>query len=337
MAKRRLTKQQRVRISANQQNDSAEQLSGSGQAVSVRGLVISHFGQQLEVEPLEDVEPLKDMGGPGVATIRCFQRTNLPSIVTGDKVRFQTDSHETGVILSAEPRSNVFARPGFKGLIKPVAANIDIVVVVIAVLPEPFMNLTDRYLVAIESLGLKPLIVLNKSDLITPENTAQMDNMMSIYDSVGYDTCRISADNGIGLDSLEAKLAGKTTVLVGQSGVGKSSLVNALSRQDSAAVGRLSIGKEKGTHTTTTARLFHLGKFDLVDSPGIREFNLGHIDNDQLIAGYPELKDLKGSCKFRDCAHQSEPGCAILAGVEAGRISKERLSNYFQILQTIAN
>lgn len=333
MAKRRLTKQQRVRISANQQNESAEPITGSGQAAALKGLVISHFGQQLEVEPLEE---LGDSDGSTSETIRCFQRTNLPSLVTGDRVRFQTDTHETGVILSAEPRSNVFARPGFKGLIKPVAANIDIVVVVIAVLPEPFMNLTDRYLVAIESLGLKPLIVLNKADLVTEGNAAQMDNMMSIYASIGYETCRISADNGIGLDLLEAKLAGKTTVLVGQSGVGKSSLVNALSQQNSAAVGRLSIGKEKGTHTTTTARLFHLGKFDLVDSPGIREFNLGHIDNEQLISGYPELKALKGSCKFRDCAHQSEPGCAILAGVEAGSISKERLGNYFQILQTIA-
>lgn len=330
MAKRKLTKQQQVRISANQQNESADKESlGNGHSSS-RGLVISHFGQQLEVEPLS-------RSGAATSTIRCFQRTNLPSLVTGDRVTYQTDTQDTGVILSAEPRANVFARPGFKGQIKPVAANIDIVVVVIAVLPEPFMNLTDRYLVAIESLGLKPLIVLNKADLVTAENSSSIDSMMSIYKSIGYDTCRVSANAGTGLEELSQKLAGKTTVLVGQSGVGKSSLVNGLSKQDAAAVGRLSIGKEKGTHTTTTARLFHLGEFDLVDSPGIREFNLGHIESDQLIAGYPELRELKGNCKFRDCRHQSEPGCAILAGLEAGLISKQRLSNYFQILQTIAN
>ncbi|MFK7865715.1 MAG: small ribosomal subunit biogenesis GTPase RsgA [Pseudohongiellaceae bacterium] len=330
MVKRKLTKQQRVRISANQQNESEAREMEGGDTLSRKGLVISHFGQQLEVEPLSGSHTSR-------STIRCFQRTNLPSLVTGDKVIFQADSEDTGIILSAEPRVNVFARPGFKGQIKPVAANIDIVVVVVAVLPEPFTNLTDRYLVAIESLGLKPLIVLNKADLVTKENAASIDSMMSMYQSIGYATRKVSADTGVGLDKLGQLLSGKTTVLVGQSGVGKSSLVNGLSQQDNALVGRLSVGKEKGTHTTTTARLFHLGEFDLVDSPGIREFNLGHIEHSQLIAGYPELNALKGSCKFRDCGHQSEPGCAILAGVQEGLVFPQRLSNYFQILQTIAN
>ncbi len=327
MAKRKLTKQQQVRISANQLTESSSSSSEGDDNTVLQGLVISHFGQQLEIEPLE--------GSLQNQTVRCFQRANLPRLVTGDKVLFQLDSQDTGVILSAQPRNNVFARPGFKGLIKPVAANIDKVLVVIAVLPEPFMNLTDRYLVAIESLNLDPIIVLNKADLVTEKNRSNIDNMMSIYKGIGYDTHRVSASTGIGMAELESQLAGLTTVLVGQSGVGKSSLVNSLSRQDSAAVGRLSIGKEKGTHTTTTARLFHLGTFDLVDSPGIREFNLGHIEPTLLIDGYRELRALKGQCKFRDCAHQSEPECAILAAVENGLVSRERLSNYFQILQSI--
>ena len=329
MAKRKLTKQQQVRISANQLTESAGTPVDGDAAPTLQGLVISHFGQQLEIEPLEG--SLKNQ------TVRCFQRANLPRLVTGDRVRFQLDSQDTGVILSAQPRNNVFARPGFKGLIKPVAANIDKVLVVIAVLPEPFMNLTDRYLVAIESLNLDPIVVLNKSDLVSEKNRTHIDNMMSIYESIGYNTHRVSASTGAGMAQLESELAGLTTVLVGQSGVGKSSLVNSLSRQDSAAVGRLSIGKEKGTHTTTTARLFHLGSFDLVDSPGIREFNLGHIEPNQLINGYRELRALKGLCKFRVCAHQSEPECAILAAVEDGLVSPERLGNYFQIFQSIGN
>lgn len=327
MAKRKLTKQQQVRISANQLNESENDGGDSDSSSALRGLVISHFGQQLEIEPLE--------GDLLNQTVRCYQRANLPRLVTGDRVRFQLDSDETGVIVSAETRNNVFARPGFKGQIKPVAANIDKVLVVIAVLPEPFMNLTDRYLVAIESLGLDPIIVLNKSDLVNEENRSTIDNMMSVYKDIGYDTHRVSASTGLGMAQLETELTDKTTVLVGQSGVGKSSLVNSLTREDSAAVGRLSIGKEKGTHTTTTARLFHLGSFDLVDSPGIREFNLGHIEPDQLIFGYRELRALKGQCKFRDCSHQSEPECAIQSALEAGTVSRERISNYFQILQSI--
>ena len=297
-----------MRISANQLTEPSSSSSEGDDAAVLQGLVISHFGQQLEIEPLE--------GSLQNQTVRCFQRANLPRLVTGDKVLFQLDSQDTGVILSAQPRNNVFARPGFKGLIKPVAANIDKVLVVIAVLPEPFMNLTDRYLVAIESLNLDPIIVLNKADLVNEKNRPHIDNMMSIYKGIGYDTHRVSASTGMGMAELESELAG-------------------LSRQDSAAVGRLSIGKEKGTHTTTTARLFHLGTFDLVDSPGIREFNLGHIEPTLLIEGYRELSALKGQCKFRDCAHQSEPACAILAAVENGLVSRERLSNYFQILQSI--
>lgn len=330
MAKRKLTKQQQVRISANQNfNPDTDDASAENSNQSMLGLVISHFGQQLEIEPLD--QNWSD------GTVRCFQRTNLPPLVTGDRVRFQLDGANTGVILAAEKRRNQFARPGFKGQIKPVAANIDAVLVVFAVLPEPFMNLTDRYLVAIESLGLDAIVVLNKSDLVDDANRGHIDNIMSIYTDIGYPTYRVSVITGQGIPELESALTGKTTVFVGQSGVGKSSLINRLSDNESALVGRLSVGKEKGTHTTTTAKLFHLGNCDLVDSPGIREFNLGHIDPEKLIAGFRELNAFRGQCKFRDCSHQQEPDCAIQEAVANGAVSKERLANYFQILQSNAN
>ena len=328
MANRKLTKQQQSRISAKQSNDLDDDNTIEGLDQSTLGLVISHFGQQLEIEPLLDSEPGTEIG----ATVRCFQRSNLPQLVTGDRVRFKQNDDETGIVLAVEPRTNEFLRPGFKGKLKPVAANIDKVILVVAVLPEPFTNLIDRYLTAIESLNLKVLIVLNKTDLINDENRQHIDNMMSIYTRAGYDLIQVSANDGGGIAELEHALAGKTTVLVGQSGVGKSSLVNRLGGNLMADVGALSIGKEKGTHTTTTARLFHLNRFDVIDSPGIREFSLGHITNEQLIQGYPELFDYAQRCKFRDCSHRSEPECALQAALNDGLISAERLNNYFQIL-----
>lgn len=330
MSKRKLSKQQQTRITANQSNelssdDSSEDLSALNQ-----GLVISHFGQQLEVEPLY---PSDD--GSIEPTVRCFQRSNLPQLVTGDRVRFQRSEDGTAVVLAVEPRENEFYRPGFKGKLKPVAANIDTVLLVVACLPQLFSNLIDRYLVAIEALGLNVTIVLNKVDAISESEKPNIDNIMSIYEALGYDLHRVSAETGEGIDALEVALKGKTTVLVGQSGVGKSSLVNRLSKQHSAEVGPLSIGKEKGTHTTTTARLFHLPVCDLIDSPGIREFALGHISPDQLINGYPELSERAQFCKFRDCSHKSEPECAIQIALENNEIARERVNNYFQILDSI--
>jgi ribosome biogenesis GTPase len=328
MASRKLTKQQQSRIAAKQSNDLIEASELEGLDQTALGLVISHFGQQLEIEPLATVAGQ----GDACATVRCFQRTNLPQLVTGDRVRFKQNEDETGIVLAVEPRKNEFLRPGFKGKLKPVAANIDKVILVIAVLPEPFTNLIDRYLTAIESLNLNVLIVFNKTDLITHENHEHIDNMMAIYTRAGYDVIRVSATDGAGIAELENALAGQTTVLVGQSGVGKSSLVNRLGGELMADVGGLSIGKEKGTHTTTTARLFHLNRFDVIDSPGIREFNLGHISTEQLIQGYPELFNYARQCKFRDCSHRTEPECALQAALEDGLISAERLNNYFQIL-----
>jgi ribosome biogenesis GTPase len=229
----------------------------------------------------------------------------------------------------------VFCRPGASGQLKPVAANIDLVLVVLAPRPEPFLNLLDRYLVAVENLSLKPLIVINKSDLRDTEPVPVIDTVLEDYPALGYDVLEISAHAGLGLGRLKAALAGKTTVVVGQSGVGKSSLVNALSTEISARVGGLSGGAGKGTHTTTAAQLFHLDGFNLIDSPGIREFGLWHISPAQLLDGFVEFRPYLGQCKFRDCSHNNEPGCALRAAVATGAIQAYRLENCFQILASL--
>ena len=336
MSKRRLSKQQQLRIAEKQKKEvnSVEQRGDSAPAIrnKCNGRVISHFGRQLEVESLRP----EDRGH----VLRCHQRTNLPPLVTGDLVVWEQDSNASGVIVAAEQRRSLFVRPDTTGKPKPVAANIDVVLVVFAVIPEAFMNLIDRYLVAIEGLGLQALLVLNKIDLLkglSEADRGSLDNMLTIYGKLDYRVFQVSTETGAGISELEAALNGKTTVLVGQSGVGKSSLVNRLGLRDVAGVGELSRGKSKGTHKTSTARLFHLKHCDLIDSPGIREFHLGHVSPQELLAGFREMREPASHCNFRDCSHQREPGCAIQAALANGRINQERLDSYFRILNSIEN
>lgn len=345
MSKRRLSKQQQTRIAKNQHGqfagDTPVESGKSGAGIEqCNGRVISHFGKQLDVESFDS-----DTQGQ---VVRCHQRANLPRLVTGDYVLWEYDREgdgesdqdrlkaRTGVILALGERSSIFARPTSQHTLKPIAANIDLVMVVIAPLPEPFMNLIDRYLVAVACLGLEPMLVMNKTDLSTNDSKSELDNMLSLYETIGYEIHRVSAVDGAGVDRLEQSLKGKTAVLVGQSGVGKSSLINRLGPDIDAEVGPLSAAKAKGTHTTTTSTLFHLDSYDLVDSPGIREFSLGNIDQHQLFDGFPELRKLAGKCKFRDCSHRVEPGCVIQAAVDSGQIFPQRLDSYFQILQTLS-
>ena len=326
MAKRRLSKQQLGRIAKNQETDSL-----------VNGVIIRHFGKQLDVEVVDDAGKT----GSTPAIVRCHQRANLPTLVTGDRVTWEPGDDGVGVITALAERRSVFARPGFAGVVKPMASNIDVVLVVIAPTPMPHANLIDRYLVAIEALNLKPLLLLNKCDLLDScEDPQAIAELVDLYRQLNYPVLAVSALQSDSLEALREKLQGHTTVLVGQSGVGKSSLVNGLGgdledASQLAQVGELSEFHEKGMHTTTTSVLFHLDGFDLIDSPGIREFGLGHISPQEVLEGFVELREIAPLCKFRDCAHQGEPGCAIEAALDAGEVHPARLNSYFQIIDSL--
>jgi ribosome biogenesis GTPase / thiamine phosphate phosphatase len=331
MNKRRLSKHQLARISQNQQKELAQEDSdGLDVQTSVdkcNGRVISHYGQHVDVESILE----EDTG----RVIRCTQRSNLPKLVTGDLVVWSDDGADAGVIVALGQRRNCFGRPSPEGQFKAVASNIDLVLVVFASSPTPHISLIDRYLVAIEQLGLEAVLVLNKLDLLAPAELADLDNMLSVYEDIGYSVYKVSAEDGRGMSELAKRLDSQTTILVGQSGVGKSSLVNELSSGSLADVGALSETWDRGTHTTTTSSLYHMPGFDLIDSPGIREFGLGHIDEKQVFEGFIEFRPLAGACKFRDCSHRQEPGCAIQAAVEAGEIKVERVDSYFRILDSL--
>lgn len=244
-------------------------------------------------------------------------------------------SQHLGVVTALLPRQTLLVRPDPYGKLKPVAANIDRILLVISPFPEPSALLVDRYLVACELTGIRPVILLNKSDLITPDTAPALDALLAQYEAIGYETRRISAGTGH-LEDLSSLIGGRTVVFVGQSGVGKSSIVNVLLPDAAQKVGALSDYSRLGQHTTTTARLFHLpGGGILIDSPGIREFGLWHIDEAQLMDGYVEFQPFLGSCRFRNCAHRNEPGCALKTAVADGHIAAGRFERFSRLREEL--
>ena len=335
MAKRHLTRRQNWRIQkiqderaerANKRAEKAEaQLTASDLGPEQEGLVIAHFGVQVDVECTQG-----ELAGE---VRRCHRRANLPALVTGDRIVWRADNQQGGVIVAQLPRQSELCRPDMRGQLKPVAANVDQLVIVFAPLPTPYSNLIDRYLVAAEQAGLSPLLVMNKADLLDAQRDSALLGWLHDYQALGYPVLRLSASAGNGLDELQGHLRDRISVFVGQSGVGKSSLINALLPGIDLRVGALSDSTGKGIHTTTTARLFHFpAGGDLIDSPGIREFGLTHISHDDLLHGFIEFRPWLGRCRFRDCQHLHEPGCALLQAVTDGQISQARMDSYRHIL-----
>ena len=338
MSKRKLTKQQAWRIErihkermerTHKRAEKAEEtLQSSDLGPETEGIIISHFGTQVEVEGTQ--EPFVGLN------TRCNMRANLGQLVTGDKVVWRPKHSDGGVVVARGDRETLLQRPDMHGRLKPVAANIDAIVVVIAAEPVPHANLIDRYLVAAETVDIPPVILLNKCDLIDQSNEAQLNALLQTYSDLGYRVIRTSTKNEQMMSELDEFLQDKISVFVGQSGVGKSSLISTLLPGVDISVGELSQKRKKGTHTTTTARLFHMPiGGDLIDSPGIREFGLWHISEDELLEGFIEFRPHLGYCKFRDCSHEQEPGCAIRAALEDGDITPHRFESYLRIRQSI--
>lgn len=337
MSKRKLTRRQAWRIkkiqderasrATRKDTDIDQQLEGGDLGPEQHGQIISHFGRQVDVEALD--------GDQTGQIFRCHMRTNLDALVTGDNVIWRAGK-ETGVVVATLPRTSILQRPNSQGELKPVASNLNYIVITIAVEPLAHYNLIDRYLVAAQLSGIEPVILVNKTDLINEANRSRIETMIELYQSIGYKVLTVSSVEGNGLDQLKQELNNRISVFVGQSGVGKSSLINALLPGVDLRVGALSEATGKGTHTTTTARLFHFPNGgDLIDSPGIREFGLWHIDEQKLIEGFTEFRDYLGYCKFRDCKHEHEPGCAIKQAIEEGKISEQRVNSYKHILSSL--
>jgi ribosome biogenesis GTPase len=257
-------------------------------------------------------------------------------LAVGDVVCF---SH--GQVVAIQPRRNRLARrsavpmPGAHPFEQVIAANVDLMVPVLAAAaPAPRWNLLDRFLVSAESLELTALVCITKLDLAhDPGGQAELAHAAGEYRAIGYPVIFTSTRLGAGINELRAALAGKTAVLVGKSGVGKTSLLNALQPDLGRRVAEVNPVTHKGRHTTSAAELypFEFGGA-LVDTPGVREFGLWDVEQDDLALFFPEMRPYIGRCRFGlDCAHSDEPGCAIRKAVMAGEVSPHRYYSYLKL------
>jgi ribosome biogenesis GTPase len=279
----------------------------------------------------------------GEEVLACSLRGKLRGLepcVAGDRVRVTPAGPGVGALEEVLPRRSVLQRgkESARGEGRVVAANLDQVAVVIsAAEPPPRWALVDRLLVEADRQGLGALVVVNKLDLAgKAEERRALDEAVEVYRSIGYRVLPVSAQSGAGLAELESALSGLLTVLSGHSGVGKSTLLNRLVPGASLVTREVNPKTKKGLHTTTSAVLVKLPVGGYVtDTPGFREFALAALPAPELGRRYPEFQEAIAACRFKDCLHEDDAGCAVRAAAEAGRISKLRYQNYLQVLRSL--
>lgn len=282
----------------------------------LQGLVVASYGKRFDVE-LDDKK-----------RISCVTRGKKTDLACGDRVNIKlTDKHE-GVVESSLPRTSLLYRSNaFKS--KILASNVSQIVITLATQPSFYENLLNRCLVAAEAANIKALIVLNKCDLadITDAKTT-----LKRYENLGYQVLHLAATENI--TGLLPHLRCHQSVLVGQSGMGKSTIINALLPNENVRTQIVSEALDSGKHTTTAAHLYHLDETSsLIDSPGLQEFGLNHLTNEQLEIAFIEFKPFLGKCRFNNCKHSHEPDCAVINAVNNGNIAIERL-RFYQELST---
>jgi ribosome biogenesis GTPase len=282
----------------------------------MHGRVIAAHGRQYLVEL------------PDGSRLPCFPRGKKSEVACGDQVDIKRTSADQGVIEAIQPRRSLLYRSN-EIRQKLIAANVDQLIIVVATEPAFSDELVTRALIAAESADIEILIVLNKCDLTDRLPAAR--ERLAVFTGLGYRLLELSALEHA--EDLRPALHGRTSVLVGQSGMGKSTLINALIPEAHAATREISQALDSGKHTTTHASLYQLdAESALIDSPGLQEFGLGHLDRGEIEQAFPEFRPFLGQCRFRDCRHDREPDCALSAALAAGKIDPRRFAAYCRIV-----
>jgi ribosome biogenesis GTPase len=297
------------------------------QALHPIGIVTRHDGPcyWAEVDGTEIVCVLR-------GRLKKDRRRVSSAVVVGDRVEVASLPDGSGVIEAVHPRRSELLRPGFKGLVHAIAANLDQLVIVQAARQPAFKRrLVERFVVTARRGRMEALVVVNKCDL---EEEAVVRSWVAPLAATGVPILLASAVDGRGTDALRARLDGKSSVLAGQSGVGKSTLLNAMYPEFHARTSAVSDWSGKGRHTTTASQLYRLpGGGYLADTPGIRELGLFDDDEEAVTGVFPEILAAAPHCKFADCTHSHEPRCAVKSAVARGEIDTERYADYRRLMQ----
>ena len=298
-----------------------------------RGLVTKTTGKWYKV--LANDKTLYDCRLRGNFRMHGLKTTN--PIAVGDYVHFeiqQTDG--TGLITAVDDRRNCIIRRATK-LSKQthiIAANLDQACLVVTLgFPRTSTGFIDRFLVTAEAYHISTILVFNKIDLYDDELWDYQKDFASVYQNAGYKCLEVSATQKQNIDQLKELISGKTTLFSGHSGVGKSALLNAISPNLGLKVSDVSMFSLKGKHTTTFAELFPFGEDGyIIDTPGIKEFGMVDFSKEEVSHFFPEMREVLHNCKFSNCTHEHEPGCAVKNAVENGLIAESRYQNYLNII-----
>jgi len=298
----------------------------------MKGLVIKSTGSWYQV--LAEDGNTYDSRIQGKFRIKDIQSTN--PLAVGDHVDILVEPEQsTAVITNLYPRKNYIIRRSINlsKSVQIIATNLDQAFLVVTLAsPMTSLGFIDRFLVTAEAYHIPAALIFNKLDLFSAEGLEILDDFMSIYENIGYPCYAVSANDGTNIDIVENLLKDKTTLFSGHSGVGKSSLINKIIPDIAIKTGEISDWSDSGKHTTTFAEMYDLpfgGK--LIDTPGIRELGIFDIDKKQLAHYFPEFRERMHECKFNNCVHINEPGCAVLKALEEGEIEPSRYDSYLSI------
>jgi ribosome biogenesis GTPase len=316
-----LTRKQKWRIDKVQSEKIARADKAASKAESelddekeYQGIVITRYGQRQLVEDENGI------------VFQSVSRQNIGFSVAGDKILFQKTKHDDAIVTAIYPRDNELKRQD-----KLIAANIDQLWLVVAIEPHYEFELIDRYLIMAENSNLPIGIIVNKIELSTTKSKTENDFLN--YQSLGYDVHFLSVKKQINLDFFKEQLINKSHIFLGQSGVGKSSLINSLIPDLQLRVNEISSKSKLGKHTTTNTTIYHIPSGgDLIDSPGVREFQLDSLTELEIKSGFKEFRALSDACRFRDCRHINEPNCAVKESLNQGKINPDRYQSYLNIL-----